>query len=445
LIVVPLVTLGIAMLLVYRIGAKLMPGPAALLAVLATPASLGAMKQMRIMRIDHHGWQIVLALVSVLAMMDKQARRAGLIAGAAMALWLNISIEGLPFAAGVGAWFAFEWLRDPSTAERLKSYLGSLTVTSVALFVSTHAPSTWAAHPHDAVNDAHFAAFGAAWLCSLAGVRSGTVDVRKRLAILAATGIASAIAMFGVDPHALDGPFSSLPPLVKTYWYNGVDEGRPIWQLDPKDAVASLAQPFVGLVGALLAIWKAPAGERREWIIFAYALGVLTVSGIFVIREATYASVVSLPGTAFLCDFALVRARRISATPIRVLATSASVFIMAPAYAAPALVMPADPRLVNAIEASDFCVHRSELQKLDGVQLWTDPVPDRSASIVIFKPGSLDPRKLGDALTKERIVVTVRGANGSNPGLRASPHFYNTMDDIDRFVGTVGKYLRAGV
>ena len=86
-----------------------------------------------------------------------------------------------------------------------------------------------------------------------------------------------------------------------------------------------------------------------------------------------------------------------------------------------------------------------ELQKLDGVQLWTDPAPDRSASIVIFKPGSLDPRRLGDALTKERIVVTVRGANGSNPGLRASPHFYNTMDDIDRFVATIGKYMRTGV
>ncbi|HEY6826926.1 MAG TPA: aminotransferase class V-fold PLP-dependent enzyme [Gemmatimonadaceae bacterium] len=86
-----------------------------------------------------------------------------------------------------------------------------------------------------------------------------------------------------------------------------------------------------------------------------------------------------------------------------------------------------------------------ELQKLDGVHLWTDSSPDRSAQIVIFKPGSLDPRKLGDALTKERIVVTVRGANGSNPGLRASPHFYNTMDDIDRFVGTIGKYLRTGV
>jgi selenocysteine lyase/cysteine desulfurase len=46
---------------------------------------------------------------------------------------------------------------------------------------------------------------------------------------------------------------------------------------------------------------------------------------------------------------------------------------------------------------------------------------------------------------KERIVVTVRAANGSNPGLRASPHMYNTMDDIDRFVATIAKYMKTGV
>jgi selenocysteine lyase/cysteine desulfurase len=86
-----------------------------------------------------------------------------------------------------------------------------------------------------------------------------------------------------------------------------------------------------------------------------------------------------------------------------------------------------------------------ELQTLPGVQLWTDPTPDRSSSIVIFKPGALDPRKLGDALTKENIVVTVRGANGSNPGLRIAPHIYNTMEDLDRLVGAIGKYLKTGV
>ncbi|HVU31584.1 MAG TPA: hypothetical protein VHE36_14400, partial [Sphingomicrobium sp.] len=97
LIAIPLLTLGIAMVLVHRIAFKLMGGSsAALLAVLATPASLGAMKQMKIMRVDHHGWQIVLALVAMLAVLDQRPRRSGLVAGLAMAVWLNISIEGLP-------------------------------------------------------------------------------------------------------------------------------------------------------------------------------------------------------------------------------------------------------------------------------------------------------------------------------------------------------------
>ncbi len=88
----------------------------------------------------------------------------------------------------------------------------------------------------------------------------------------------------------------------------------------------------------------------------------------------------------------------------------------------------------------------TELAKIDGVHLWTDPAADRSAGIVIFKPGAVDPTQLGHALTeKEKIVVTIRGANGSNPGLRASPHMYNTMDDIDRFVATIGKYMKTGV
>jgi selenocysteine lyase/cysteine desulfurase len=87
----------------------------------------------------------------------------------------------------------------------------------------------------------------------------------------------------------------------------------------------------------------------------------------------------------------------------------------------------------------------TSLQRVNGVKLWTDPSPDRSAAIVIFKPGNLDPRPLGEALAKnEKIVVTTRAANGSNPGLRAAPHFYNTMDDLDRFIGAIGKYVKNG-
>jgi len=87
----------------------------------------------------------------------------------------------------------------------------------------------------------------------------------------------------------------------------------------------------------------------------------------------------------------------------------------------------------------------ARLGKLEGVKLWTHTDPARSAAIVIFKPGTLDPRRLNAALTeKDRFVVTAR-AGEDRPGLRLSPHFYNTMAEMDRFVDTLSRYLRTGV
>jgi isopenicillin-N epimerase len=84
------------------------------------------------------------------------------------------------------------------------------------------------------------------------------------------------------------------------------------------------------------------------------------------------------------------------------------------------------------------------LRKLPGVKLWTDPHPARSAAIVIFQPGALDVRKLGAALTADRIVCTTRTGD-HNPGLRLAPHFYNTMDEMDRVVAKIGKSIASGV
>jgi cysteine desulfurase/selenocysteine lyase len=87
----------------------------------------------------------------------------------------------------------------------------------------------------------------------------------------------------------------------------------------------------------------------------------------------------------------------------------------------------------------------TELRKLDGVTMWTHTDPARSAAIVIFKPGSLDPRRLSAALTsKEKIVVTAR-AGEDRPGLRLSPHFFNTMDEMDRAVNAIKRYMSTGV
>ena len=84
------------------------------------------------------------------------------------------------------------------------------------------------------------------------------------------------------------------------------------------------------------------------------------------------------------------------------------------------------------------------LRKVNGVRMWTDADPARAAAIVIFQPGSLDVRKLGAALTRDRIVCTTR-TGSHNPGLRMAPHFFNTMQDIDRAIAAIRKYAASGV
>jgi isopenicillin-N epimerase len=84
------------------------------------------------------------------------------------------------------------------------------------------------------------------------------------------------------------------------------------------------------------------------------------------------------------------------------------------------------------------------LAKIDGVKLWTNPAPDRSAAVVSFLPGSLDARKLAQTLyEKDKIGITTRGGE-DRPGLRVSPHFFNSPEEVDRLVTALAGYMRTG-
>ncbi len=85
------------------------------------------------------------------------------------------------------------------------------------------------------------------------------------------------------------------------------------------------------------------------------------------------------------------------------------------------------------------------LAKMPEVKLWTSPQPDRSAAVVSFLPGTLDARKLAAVMyEKDRIAVTTRGGQDRG-GIRVSPHFYNSPEEIDRLLGALTKYLKTGV
>jgi selenocysteine lyase/cysteine desulfurase len=64
---------------------------------------------------------------------------------------------------------------------------------------------------------------------------------------------------------------------------------------------------------------------------------------------------------------------------------------------------------------------------------------------VALRVGSLDSRKLASALyEKDRIACAVRGGE-DRPGIRFSPHYYNTMAEVDRVVAALRKYLASGI
>jgi isopenicillin-N epimerase len=85
------------------------------------------------------------------------------------------------------------------------------------------------------------------------------------------------------------------------------------------------------------------------------------------------------------------------------------------------------------------------LRRIDGVQLWTHPDPSRSGAVVTFRPGNLDVSRLSAALYRnERIGCATRGG-ADRPGIRFSPHIYNTMAEVDRSVAAIAKYMRQGV
>ena len=85
------------------------------------------------------------------------------------------------------------------------------------------------------------------------------------------------------------------------------------------------------------------------------------------------------------------------------------------------------------------------LKKVDGVKIWTSPDPSRRSAVLSFQPGNLDVRKLSAALYKnDRIGCATRGGE-DRPGIRFSPHFYNTHADVDKAVAAIKRYMATGV
>ena len=287
-VAVPVLAFGCAVMLVGRQAARLCGAETVPYACLALALSVPVLSQVLPLRIDHHGWQIVLALVVLSAVLSRGARRGGWLAGAALAVWLAISLEGLPMTAAVGGVLALRWLRDRADKAWFVNAMLGLAVASAGLFVATRGLADLASHC-DAVSPAHLAVFGCA---ALGVIALGRLDPGSRPVLLAALVVIAAgggAILLTLAPQCAGGGFAGMDPLVERFWYRGIAEGQPLWQQTPSVALLALVPPLLGLAG-VFALWCRAAGpDRTRWIDYAILLGAALAVTLFVTRAGAVA------------------------------------------------------------------------------------------------------------------------------------------------------------
>ena len=348
---VPLLTLGALIAVAARLTRRLAGVEPAQIAVLLTPLAVPIVYQMRPLRIDHHGWQVVAAMIAVTMLAAHRRARSGAIAGAALATLLTISMEGMPITAAIAGVAMLAALRDPARRGQALALAATLPAVLVALHVATRGPASLA-FACDAIAPVWIVALGVALVGCIVALAPHRLTPVARLAIMAAGGAAGLALLRLAAPQCLAGPFATLDPLVYRFWYQNVSEGLPIWQQLPGPAAMTIGFPMFGLIGAALA-WRGAQGRQRErWtIVLALAFASLGLS-LLVVRTGATANAIALPGGAVLLYRLLARARAIQLVLRRTAATAGAFLLATPGIAASALLeMPtegatlaADPR-----------------------------------------------------------------------------------------------------
>ncbi|WP_114521293.1 hypothetical protein [Altererythrobacter sp. ZODW24] len=330
LVMVPLVTFGLALLLVGRMVWRLVGGEAAGLACLAMALSVPVVTQLRPMRIDHHGWQIVAALLAVNGMMSRSPKLGGWATGFALALWLSISVEGLPLAVAICGLAALRWWRDRADRLWLVSILQSLAVSSAALFAATRGISDLATYC-DAIAPVHLAIF--AW-SAVSVTALAAMEPRPRAIIVGGFALMGAGALgivFNSAPQCAGGGFGEMDPVVSTYWLDLVAEGLPVWRQPFATILQTIIPPVIGILAAIQLAGKSSDWLRRWWTDYAILLVAALVLAIFVTRAGAVAGALAAVPLGWQITQWIRAARNMRQSGKRVLALAGVAVALLPA------------------------------------------------------------------------------------------------------------------
>ena len=313
---VPLLLLGWIAYMLSRIATHISSREAGVAAALITLSSGALLIQTRPMRIDHHGWQIAMAVLALSTMFRSEVRKAGVVLGLALAVWLHISLEGAPMTAAFFLLLGLRWVRNAGEGPRLLWTIISFTVTSILLFFGTQIQGLFATTYCDTVSPPHIYAILIATIVMVPAIRFLPDNWRLRLAAATVAGMSSLVMLFLIAPQCVGGAFGTMDPLVREYWYSKVNEGLPVWHQSWRTAANLGAGLLCGAISWFVLRAKLKGEDRRKLDTIGFFLFYAFLLSILIIRTISVATAFAIPVAAALVALLFQNYRK-SPIPVR--------------------------------------------------------------------------------------------------------------------------------
>jgi hypothetical protein len=328
---VPLIGLGLVAYMLSRIATRLGNAEAGAIAIILTLFSTPLLPQFQPMRIDHHGWQTVLAVLALWTMFWSDKKRGGIILGLALATWMHISLEGLPAAAAFFLLLGWRWVIEKEHGQRLIWTISSFALASILLFLGTQSNWLNAAPFCDTMSPPYLAAIILAAGVMLPAIAATPDNRRWRLVASLGAGAAAVAAILLIAPQCSRGAFGNLDPLVREYWYVNINEGQPIWHQYAKDALIMIAAPLCGIPALIALQAKAIGGKaNKDLRVAGYFLIYAILVSFLVFRTVTVAAAFAIPLVAVWINSLFQSYRRSQVPRTRILLVACMLFLIVP-------------------------------------------------------------------------------------------------------------------
>lgn len=297
---IPLITLAITSYIIGRITLHLWNRQAAIFAIILTWINPAISLQFRPMRIDHHGWQIMLAALALWTLFWPCKKRGGIVLGSALALWLHISLEGLPITAAFFIILGWRWIIEKAHGQRLIWTITSFTAVTFALYIMTQGLPIGAPIYCDSISPPYLAAIASSCAIMLVSINATPAHRIIRLIASAIAGMSALGLLIYIAPQCMGGAFSQMDSLVYNYWYVNVSEGLPIWQQQPLPVIMISATPIIGIIALFMIIPKIDPASRFNFNMMGFFILYAAGISFFVFRTITVSAAFAIPLIAII-------------------------------------------------------------------------------------------------------------------------------------------------